>query len=1002
MDKIKYILTVLFCFLSTVLLLGVTISGQIIGANGLPESRAKVILIGNYAEKTITDEEGKFTINASIGDYLRIETADNRVQENKIISENITISIDAKSKFLPISNELSTTFLESTGAISVITSEEIMKSSAANPYNALYGKGLGITVLQNNGSSANVLVRGINTLHNLSPLILVDGFERPLELLTTEEIESIQILKDAAATAIYGLRGSNGVILVTTKKGAYNTQKVTVSYDHAFNRAVQFPQFVNAQTYARAVNEALILDKSSSVRYNEYEINAFGSGNSPYYADVNWVNELLKNTGSSNIYNLNFQGGGKNSRYYSTIGLITNSGYVKPGNIVPQFSSQLKFSQFNARTNLDIDLTKTTELSIKVGGIIQSYNFPAYSGEGIMDLLYQTPSAAFPIKTQSGNFGASNIWGQNPVAEITSRGFNSVNNRTLLADIAISQKLDMFIPGLSVSARMGLDTYAEYLEGQTQNYLTEVNTVLFDENGSPNNVVTNLTGQNTTPSRYRYLGLQWRTYNFVGQANYERFFEKSVLKALAFVNIDQATNNGQYNTRNRMRVVANAHYGYDSKYFVDATMTLHGSNLLPPSNRFGYFPALSGAWLVSNESFLKTAETLTYLKLRASFGITGRDILPENAHDINEQLYGSRPGAYFTDGYGYYSGLGELRLASNTSTYEKSYKYNLGVDISLFNMIDITVDAFLAQTRDILVNAYGRTAGTIGLMPYPGSTSFLPFDNIGAVDNKGIELGVNFNKTFGDIAVSAGGNFTFTRNKIIEIGEGYYPNEAAKQTGNSVGQLIGYETIGIFENDADINNSLPQNIYPVVPGDLKFADLYGDGVIDYYDRKALGYSTITPEIYYSFNLGVEYKGVGFDALFQGTANYSTYLLNNGLFLPLVGNSNLSQHYYDNRWTPENLGAKYPRLSMNNNTNNFSINSTWVTDASYLKLRHCEIYYKLPEKVISPVKLQNVKLYVRGMDLLSFNSIKVIDPEMINAGKRYPSTMSINIGTRIDF
>lgn len=984
------------------------ISGKVKNKQGIPVSGAKIVLIGNYQISSITDKDGDFNISASIGDVIQIKTPDNQTQNNVITGSDLNINIESGSDIVGFGNGLDSRYIETTAAISTITSNEIMKSSAMNPENALYGNGLGLTVLQNSdipwANSPTMYVRGISSLYGNSPMVLIDGFERPLNSVTKDEIDKIEILKDAAATAIYGLKGSNGVISVTTKKGKYISKLVSVSYDHAFNTALQLPQFVNAQTFAKGVNEALSNDGVVSKRYNDYEIAAFASGNSPYYANVNWVNELLKNTGLSNIYNINFQGGGKNSRYFTSVNLMNNNGYVKPDNTVPQFSSQLKFSQFNARTNLDIDITPTTEFSVKLSGTMQAYNLPNMDGNSIMSLIYNTPAASFPVNTVSGKFGASNTWSKNPMAEVTAKGFQNVNSRTLLADIGLTQHFDMLLKGLSVSVRIGLDNYASYYEGQSQDYETEVNTVLFDANDLPDGVNTSLVGKNTTPSRYHYLGSQWRTYNFIGQADYNRIFKKSSLKASIIAASDQDAIAGQHNTINRVRFAAYIHYGFQDKYFADVTMTMHGSNLMPDNNKFGYFPSLSGAWVLSKENFLKNIKELNLLKLRASAGITGRDLLPSGTHDLDTQFYGGQSGAIFGDGFTGYGGLGELRLLSNNLTYEKSYKYNLGIDASLFNMLDISVDAFFTQTRDILANTSGTISGVMGISPnYNNTTQFLPFQNVGAVDNKGIEIGLDFHKTIGKFLVMAGGNFAFSRNKIIEEGEGYYPNENAKQTGKSVGQLIGYKSVGFFSDATDILNSPKQTLYPVVPGDLKFANLYGnENVIDTYDRMPLGYSTLIPEINYSFNFGLEYKGIGIDALFQGVANYSAYLLNNGQYLPLVGNSNLSQYYYDNRWTPGNENALFPRLSMNNNANNYNINSTWVADASFVKLRHCEVYYKIPHELIATLKLQALKLYIRGMDLFTLDKIKIVDPESINTGKLYPSTMSVNLGAKIEF
>ncbi|MFV0469183.1 MAG: SusC/RagA family TonB-linked outer membrane protein, partial [Dysgonomonas sp.] len=551
---------------------------------------------------------------------------------------------------------------------------------------------------------------------------------------------------------------------------------------------------------------------------------------------------------------------------------------------------------------------------------------------------------------------------------------------------------------------IGLDTYAAYMEGQDQDYESEINTVLFDASGNPNGVTTSVVGKNTTPSRYKYLGSQWQTYNFVGQADYDNTFEKSNIKASLIAAVNQSVNPGQYNTYNRLRLAAYMHYGYDDKYFVDGVFTVNGSNLLPESNRYGYFPSLSAGWIASNEAFLKDVKAVNLLKIRASAGITGNDMLPSGAHNLETQYFGGKGGAIFGDSYSGYGGLGELRLQSSNLTYEKTYKYNVGVDASLLNMFDVTVDVFMHKTRDILVNTSGTTSAVLGLTPdYYNLDQFLPYENIGAVDNKGIELGLNFHKTINELTMSAGGNFTFTRNKIIEMGEGYYPNEAAKQTGKSVGQPIGYQVLGLFKDAAEIAGSPTQILYPVVPGDFKYANTYGnDAVVDSYDRVALGYSTLIPEINYSFNVGAEYKGFGIDAMFQGVGNYSAYLLNNSQYKPLVNNGNLSQLYYENRWTAENPDAKYPRLTMNTNDNNYVVNSTWIADASFLKLRHCEVYYKMPQSWLSSIKLEAVKLYLRGTDLLTIDKIKDVDPESFRTSSLYPSISSINIGAKIDF
>ena len=621
-----------------------------------------------------------------------------------------------------------------------------------------------------------------------------------------------------------------------------------------------------------------------------------------------------------------------------------------------------------------------------------------------MKLIYQTPSAAFPVRTLSGNYGGSNIWTTNPVAEIASKGYTNGNSRYLLGDLTLSQRLDFLLKGLSITGKIGLDSFGKYVDGQKMNYMYETNAVEFDQLGQPTGIInTEFYGNNTSSSAFRYVGEQWKAYNFVGQLDYNNYCGKSQVNAMFIVASSQNSYTGQHRTFNRLRYSFYAQYIYNEKYTIDASMTAHGSNLLPEKNKFGYFPSASAAWISSNEGFLKSSNTINLLKIRASVGIAGSDEMPNGTYSLDNQYYGSKPGAIFGSGFTGVGGLGQLRLASENLTYEKTYKFNVGVDMNFFNSLSLTMDAFMNKGRDIIVNMFGTTSGIAGLFPNNDMNSYLPYVNSGAIDNKGFEIGALYDKKVGNLNLTLGGNFTFNRNKVIENGEVYNPNPDILTIGKSYGQIIGYQTIGIFQNEEDIANSPKQTLYPTKPGDLKFANIYGnDDIIDVYDRRPIGYSTEMPEIYYSFNLGFEYKGLGLNALFQGVGNYSAYMLNNNMFMPLVGNGNLSKYYYDNRWTPSNPNAKYPRLTNNNNNNNYNVNSTFVEDASYLKLRHCELYYKLPKKMFGSANLNQIKIYCRGMNLLTFDHIKVLDPESLAVKSLFPSVKSVHIGVKIDY
>lgn len=876
---------------------------------------------------------------------------------------------------------------ESSAAISEVTGEEIMKSSATNPLNALYGKGLGLTVLQNGGtvweSVPTTMIRGLNSTRDNSILVLIDGFERDLSMITKEEIESVQILKDAAATALYGLRGANGVMLVTTKTGSKKKIDVSVNYEHHFNMLNRLPKFADGYTYALAMNEAMKNDGLSPM-YDQTQLDGI-KNNDPHYGNVNWMDEVLSKSGSTDNVFVTLSGGGKIVRYFSSVDYLSYKGFIKPENIVDEYSSQLKYSKLSIRTNVDVDLTKSTLLSFKMSGMLSEHNRPNPLTGDLISMLYNTPAAAFPVKTPYGDWGGSNVWTRNPVAEVAAKGYARSHQRLLFADMAIRQDLGMFLKGLSVDARIAYDNFCEYWDNYGMNYAYAVPNV---SNPSSSEDYT-LKGESTAASFSSSLGNQWSRFNLWGRVNYANTWDDHKLNVTLAASREQTILNGQHNTRNRINMLGHVHYVYADKYVADLAFSRNGSNLLAPSQRFGNFPAVSAAWIVSNENFLKDVAFLDLLKVRASWGLTGTDIMPEAL--MWNRKYGWANGYILGGEYNGASGLGEGRLPTTDMLYEKVAKANLGLDMSFVKSVDLTVELFKEKRTDMLV-----TPGDISAVL--GATN--AYQNIGKVENKGIEIGANYHKELKAFRFNAGANFTFNRNKIIEMGEEYAPYEWMKATGRPVGQIFGYEAIGFFKDEQDIANSPKQNMSTVKPGDIKFKDLNGDKIIDEFDKKAIGYSSQIPEIYYSVNLGVEYKGIGIDALIQGTGNYSAIASTASLFRPLTGNTSISEYYYNNRWTPETPNAKFPRLSQGTNANNFNDNTLWLTNKSFLKLRHAELYYKFSKKALASTPLQSAKLYVRASDFILFDHVDVCDPEAM--GISHPIPTSIQVGFSVGF
>ena len=445
------------------------VTGKVVDRWGKPISGALISIVDNPVIKVSTDKNGNFKIAAIPGNKLTIQTPAFESKTADVVDKNIKVVMDYTSQPVHLGFGINQTIGESTASISSVGSEQLMKSSALSLSNSLFGNVLGLRALQNGGTVWEnypvFSMRGLKSLSSNGVLVLVDGFERSIGTLTREEVESVSILKDAAAVALYGYRGINGVISVKTKRGKYNTMEIDVNYDHAFTSPVRLPEFANSYTYANALNEALTND-GKSPKYNTYELHEFQSGTAPsFYPNVDWVNETLKDKGASNIYNVSIRGGGMRMRYYTMLNLEDNSGFLKNTEMNEGYSTQLKYSKANIRTNLDIDLSPTTKAEVNLLGIIAEHNRPGRIQGTLMDNLYTLPSAAYPIKTYDGIWGGSETWTTtNPVAGVQNTGYAKSHARSLFADLKLTQKLDFITKGLSGAIRFGYDNYAEFWE----------------------------------------------------------------------------------------------------------------------------------------------------------------------------------------------------------------------------------------------------------------------------------------------------------------------------------------------------------------------------------------------------------------------------------------------------------------------------------------------------------------------------------------------------------
>lgn len=878
---------------------------------------------------------------------------------------------------------------ESTTATAVASEEDLSHRKSINNSNLLYGLIPGLQVLQSSGNAwddaAALRVRGWGTSSSTSPLILVDGLERSLDQLSADEIESVSVLKDAASTALYGLRGANGVILVKTKRGTAGKPEINFSYQFNVATPNRLPNLVDGYTYAKALNEGLTNDGLFK-RYSEQEIESFRTQSNPeLYPNVDWWDETLRDHSMGNNITFSAKGGGEYVRYFTQLNYLNDNGLLQPTNENDGYSTQFKYSKLNVRTNLDIRVSSTTSVQLNLFGNFSEHNRPNITAANLFSSLYQVPSGVFPIKTSRGLWGGTTVYSNNPVASISGGGYARSQTRNMFADMKLKQDFNHLVKGLSAGLQVGLDNSASYWDSNTKNFGYEsVN--LNQETGEIDYKTIRNEG---SLSFSKSVGSSVNHFNFGAFTNYNNKWDKHSLSGTLQYNMDKTNAKGQNNSRAFIDIVAQAHYAYNQRYVIDISLSASAASILEPDNRWGLFPSVGAAWIISEESTFKT-DWLNLLKIRASYGIAGR---ADYGVDLFLDMYGTGGNYLFGKAPASTGGMKLNQLGVSNLTYEKSHKLNVGFDFMAFNKLSMSIDGFFDHRTDILISGDNAVSSIFGLKA--------PNINNGIVNSYGVEASARWSDKIGSVNYQFGGMLTFNRNKIINQNEVYRPHDYLKRTGKSIGQIFGYEVEGIYQTQEEIDSRpVKQNLSEVRPGDLRYKDQNSDGVIDSYDQIALGYSSM-PEIYYSFDLNMEYRGVGFYAMFQGTGRQSKVLNTPSVYHPLIGNSTISNEYYNNRWTEDTPDAKYPRLTSEGSANNYTTNSLWVTDASFLKLRTLELYYNFSQKRLKQSYfIKGAKVFARGHDLLCFDKIKLLDPE--NIGMVHPTMTQYAFGVNLSF
>ena len=934
--------------------------------------------------------------------------------------QDIMDSVAYKDQTVDIGANRTFTREQSTSAVSVITNKDVNKRGARNIGNNILGQGSGLVGLDGaglfNAQNPTFYIRGVQSSSGSTPLIIIDGVERAMENVVAEDVESVQILKDAAATALYGYKGANGVLLITTKHGKYNSNSIKVSYDHTFSYLTNKPEMVDAATYASAVNEAY-RNQGGSAIYSDAVIDAYRNGTNPlYYPNVNWADETFRNVSHNNRYDVELKGGTSNFRYYTNVQLLTNKGFIK--NFQNDgYSTQNKYTRGTLRSNMDIDLGPKTKLHTHLYGLLTEQSQPGSQAD-LWGMIYKVPANAFPVKLNDAVWGGNTVYTtNNPVAQSQAAAYYKNHQRALYADLQLDQDLSSITEGLSAQTQIGYDTWSNVYEDHSKTYrysyyeVANNGDVVANGNASMSAIQGSDSNMGTGSGNNSWI----RRCIWNASINYDRTFaEKHNVYGQLKYDYEYNDKTGTNTTVYRHNVSLFAHYGFDSRYLLDVALVESGSSRLAPGSKWAFSPNVSAAWNISNEAFMKNVKWIDFLKLRASWGNQSLDVLPgDNVWTYYDQFYLMDAATYPFDAT--YTGtqwgntyLGTARTQS--LGHEQSSKLNVGFDATLFGGLNISADYYYQHRYNIWYSTAGSYSSVFGLTA--------PYENVGVINQKGFEVSADYSKKFNnDFTINLGASMTLNKTIVEEQAEAPQLFANTSSTGKRYGQAFGYVANGFFQKSDDLDGDgtisaaeMQQKGYPVQnfttvhPGDVKYMDLTDDDKIDSNDRQAIGYSTTAPDLYYNFHLGAEYKDLGIDAMFQGVGKWTGFKTTNGLYRSAVATNTLSQYLYENSWSAERgntENAQFPRLSTTSNANN-DVNSTLnMFDRSYLKLRYVEMYYYLPQTMLQKVDfISNVKVYVRGTDLFTADHLDKADAAVYSATQ--PLTRSIQVGAAVTF
>ena len=976
-----------------------------------PLSGVSVRLKGSQSG-TSSDSSGNYLINIPVSQatggtlvFSYVGTTPKEIPIGNRLKIDLTIDIHAESmNQVIVVGYGSQKRNDVTGAISQTTGDQIAKAATPDLSNSLVGRVSGIISVQRNAEpgsdAADIFIRGSATLNDNSPLVMVDGIQRDFNRLDPNEVESISILKDASATAIYGVRGANGVILVTTKKGKSGKPSFDYIGYAGWQSPTKMPLPLNGYDYARLLNRAQLNDNPSltedELPYSQEALQKYKDGSDPFnYPSNNWYDLLIKKNTAVNRQTLSISGGSDRIRYYLMFGDLSQQGLFKNAH----------YNTYNFRANLDIALTKSTDFNVNVGSQIENKNFPAIPEGNIFGILNYLAPNAFPVYNEDGSYSA--LWaGGNPVANVQEYGYNKSRYYPLQSSFTLTQRLDFLTKGLAlkivVANDFGYSTSKNWITPYPAYYRDGTSLELLD-GGKPalyqgstnfvNKTFETHLSYNRTFNRHTLGGLILYTqssYNSETLSASRDNYASSALDQLFAGPRTNINNDGGASESGREGVVGRFNYAYDQKYLFEVSFAYNGSENFPPGKRFGFFPAASVGWNLSKEAFMENNRVITDLRVRASYGEVGNDrvgyrrfLYRQPVYYGNNYVFGSQPVQTLYNG----------ELANPNVTWERAKKSNVGFDIGILNgLLGIRGDFFRENRNNILANRTLSVPATFG--------AALPVENIASVLNRGVELELNHARTFGAFSYTINLNYTFARNKIAFIDEPSNIAATRRRTGKPMDQWFGFIADGYYQSQDEIDKSPKFQDVDPRPGEIKYKDINGDGKLDDNDITAIGKSP-TPESIFGLNLGARYNGLDFNCLFQAATGYNILPAGEGIFEFMDGGS-ATKIILDN-WTPDHPNASYPRLSVDRFSYKRDPSTFWLKDASYVRLRSAELGYTFPKPLFPANSIKKLRVYVSGTNLLTFSKFKWYDPEAPSGNSIwYPVMKTINIGANLSF